>query len=299
LLIFSSGLTVAAMATYSALGMGALDAVVHGMTSVATGGFSTRDSSFTDYSGAIQYAAVLFMLAASLPFVRFVQLMAGLHLPLWRDVQVRAYLKWLLVASVLLAGWRIWTSTMAPETAFRESLFNLASIMSTTGYGAGSFPAWGGVMIVVAFTLGIVGGCSGSTTSGLSVFRVQVAMAVLRREIRQITNPSAVDPVKYGNLTVGEDVIGAVIMFISSFIVILGVFSVVMTLTGVDIESALFGVWATLTNAGYGFGPLVARTGSFIDYPEPAIIIMTLAMIVGRLQLLAVLILLLPRFWRR
>src|SRR5690606_18080473 len=98
---------------------------------------------------------------------------------------------------------------------------------------------------------------------------------------------------------VGEDVISALIMFFSGFILILGVLTVAMTLTGVDIESALFGTWQALGNVGYGFGPLVARTGSFIDYPEPAILIMTLAMIMGRLGLMAVLVLLLPSFWRR
>jgi trk system potassium uptake protein TrkH len=94
-------------------------------------------------------------------------------------------------------------------------------------------------------------------------------------------------------------VINALIMFISGYIVILGVLTVAMTLTGVDIESALFGVWQALGNVGYGFGPLVARTGTFIDYPDAAILIMTLAMILGRLGLMAVLVLLLPRFWRR
>lgn len=299
LLVLYCGLTVAVMLAYAALGMGTLDAVVHGMASVATGGFSTRDASFSGFSAAIHYVAVLAMLIASLPFLRYAQLMAGYPMPLWRDIQVRAFLSWLLIATLMLAAWRVWTSAMPVEEAFRESLFNLASIMTTTGFGSGSFPSWGGEMLVIAFTLGMVGGCSGSTSSGLTVFRIQIAMAVLRRQIRQITNPSAVDPVKYDGRTVEEDVISALIMFISGFIVILGVLSVAMTLTGVDIESALFGVWSTLGNVGYAFGPLTARTGSFIDYPEPAVLIMTLAMIMGRLGLTAVLILLLPRFWRR
>jgi trk system potassium uptake protein TrkH len=287
------------MATYSALGMAAMDAVVHGLTTISTGGFSTRDSSFSDYAAPIHYAGAVFMILSSMPYIRFVQLMNGQPRPLWQDSQARAYLRWILAAAIFVAGWQVWSTGMGIEPAFRESLFNLASIMSSTGYGAGSFPAWGGVMLVVAFTLGVVGACSGSSASGLSVFRVQIAMAVLRRQIRQITNPSAVDPVKYDGRTVEEDVVNALIMFISGFIVILGVLSVAMTLTGVDIESALFGVWTTLGNVGYGFGPLVARTGSFVDYPEPALLIMTLAMIMGRLGLMAVLILLLPRFWRR
>lgn len=299
LLVLYLCLTLIFVLVYSALGMGPLEAVVHGMSTVSTGGFGTKDSSFSDYPRSIHYAASVFMILSSLPYIRYVQLMNGQAMPLWRDSQARAYLRWLLTAVVLVAVWRIWSTGMHVEAAFRESLFNYASIMSSTGFYAGSFPEWGGVMLVVALVLGIVGACSGSSASGLSVFRVQIAMAVLRRQIRQITNPSAVDPVKYDGRTVGEDVISALIMFFSGFILILGVLTVAMTLTGVDIESALFGTWQALGNVGYGFGPLVGRTGSFIDYPEPAVLIMTLAMIMGRLGLMAVLVLLLPSFWRR
>lgn len=299
LLIAYVGLTVICIAVYSAIGMPPLGAVVHGFATIATGGFSPYDGSFNAFQGAGEYAGALFMFLGSLPYIRYVQVMNGQMQPLWRDSQIRAYARWLLSAVLLVAGWQVWSTGMAVEPAFREALFNLTSIMSSTGFFTGSFLGWGGVMLVVAFTLGVVGACSGSSAAGLSVFRVQVAMAVLRRQIRQITNPSAVDPVKYDGRTVEEDVINALIMFISGFIVILGVLSVAMTLTGVDIESALFAVWTTLGNVGYGFGPLVARTGTFIDFPEPAIMIMTLAMIMGRLGLMAVLILLLPRFWRR
>lgn len=299
LLVLYLGLTAVFTAVYSSLGMPALDAVVHGMSTISTGGFSTRDMSFTDYSPAIHYAASVFMILASLPYIRYVQLMNGQPGPLWRDAQARAYLRWLLTSVVFVAGWQVWSAGTPVETAFRESLLNLTSIMSSTGFFTEGFTTWGGVMLVVAFILGVVGACSGSSASGLSVFRVQIAMAVLRRQVRQITNPSAIDPVKYDGRTVDEDVISALIMFISGFILILGVLTVAMTLTGVDIESALMGVWQALGNVGYGFGPLVEPTGSFIDYPEPAILIMTLAMIMGRLGLMAVLVLLLPGFWRR
>ncbi|MFZ1467904.1 MAG: TrkH family potassium uptake protein, partial [Paracoccaceae bacterium] len=299
LLIFYCSLTVIIMIVYAILGMPATEAVIHGLSTISTGGFSSRNTSFADYGTAIQYAGAIFMVLSSMPYIRFVQLMNGQAGPLWRDAQARAYLRWLLGAVMLVGGWQVWTSGMSIEAAFRESFFNLASIMSSTGYGMGSFPAWGGVMLVISFTLGVVGACSGSSASGLTVFRVQIAMAVLRRQIRQITNPSAVDPVKYDGRTVEEDVISALVMFISGYILILGVLSVAVTLTGVDIESALFGVWTSLGNIGYGFGPLVERTGTFIDYPEGAIMIMTLAMILGRLGLMAILVMMLPSFWRR
>lgn len=299
LLIVYAALTVITVVTYGLLGMPAAEAVIHGMSTVATGGFSTNDSSFTPYAPPIHYAGALFMFLASLPYIRYVQLINGTPAPLWRDAQARAYFVWLMSAVLIVAVWRVITAGTGWEIAFRESLFNLTSIMSSTGFGAGSFSSWGGLMLIVAFALGVIGACSGSSAAGLSVFRVQIAMAVLRRQIRQIANPSAVDPVKYEGRTVEDDVIHALIMFITSFILILGVLSVAMTLLGVDRESALFGVWTSLGNVGYGFGPLVVRTGTFIDFPEGAILIMTLAMILGRLGLLAILVLILPSFWRR
>jgi trk system potassium uptake protein TrkH len=299
LLIVYLALTIATMTAYAVLGMPTFDAVVHGMATVATGGFSSNDDSFTGYGAPIQYASALFMFLASLPYIRFVQLMNGSALPLWQDAQIRAYARWLAMAVAAVALWRIWTTSIGLEEAVRQSLFNLTSIMSSTGFGTASFAGWGGFMLVVAFVIGVIGACSGSSAAGLSVFRVQLVVAVLKREIRRIGSPSSVDPIRYDGRAVEEDVLNALILFVSSFILILGVMTVAMTLLGVDTVSALFAVWTTLGNVGYGFGPMVERTGTFIDFPPGAIAIMTLCMILGRLGLLAVLVLVLPSFWRR
>jgi trk system potassium uptake protein TrkH len=298
-LIVYMALTVAAMTVYAILGMPAFEAVVHGMATVATGGFSSNDDSFSRYEAPILYAAALFMFLASLPFIRFVQLMNGSAMPLWRDTQIRAYARWLGIAVAAVTIWRISTTNDGVEEAFRDSLFNLTSIMSSTGFGTSDFAGWGGFMLVVAFVIGVVGACSGSTAAGLSVFRVQLVVAVLKREIRRIGNPSAVDPIRYEGRPVEEDVLNALILFVSRFILILGTMSEAMTLLGVDSVSALFAVWTTLGNVGYGFGPMVERTGTFIDFPPGAIAIMTLCMILGRLGLLAILVMVLPSFWRR
>ena len=299
LLLVYSVLTVVIMAVYSMLGMTPIAAVVHGMTTVSTGGFSTNDTSFSGYGPPIQYAAACFMFLASLPFIRYVQLVNGTVGPLWRDVQVRAYFRWLMTAVLIATLYRLFTSNAAWETAFRESLFNLTSIMSSTGFGAGSFPAWGSLVLVIAYVLGVVGACSGSTAAGLSVFRIQLSLAVLGREIRRIGNPSSVDPIRYDGRPVKEDVLNALILFVSSFILILGIMTVAIALTGVDTVSALFAAWTTLGNIGYGFGPMLERTGTFIDFPPAAIMLMTLCMILGRLGLLAILVMVLPSFWRR
>jgi trk system potassium uptake protein len=299
LLIVYTGLTFVCILVYAMIGMGVLDAVVHGMATVATGGFSTADASFSRFTGAGEYAGAVFMILGSLPYIRYVQLVNGSAHPLWADSQARAYLRWLLTAVLIVSVWRTATSDMAFLDAFRESLFNLTSIMSSTGFGSGSFSTWGGPMLVVAFVIGVIGACSGSSAAGLSVFRVQLAIAAVRSDLQRIAHPSRIEPIRYDGRRVEPDVIDALILFVAGFIVILGLASIGITLTGVDQMSALWGAWTTLGNIGYSLGPLVARTGTFVDYPPTAIAIMTLAMILGRLGLLAILVLFLPRFWRR
>ena len=298
LVIVYFGLTVICALTYRGLGMEALDAIVCAMATIATGGFSPMDASFGKYPGAMEYAGALFMILGSLPYIRYVQLVNGQNRPLWHDAQVRAYLRWIAYAVGSVTVWRVLTSDMALEDAFREALFNLVSIMSSTGFFSGSFGSWGGYMLVVAFVIGVIGACSGSSAAGISVFRVQVAGAVLAAQIRKIAMPSRVIVVKYDGQNVDEDVINGLILFITGYVTLLGVMSVVLTMMGVDLYSAIWAIWTSIGNIGYGFGPLVARTGTFIDYPNAAIWVMSLAMILGRLGLLAILVVLLPRFWR-
>lgn len=298
LVIVYFGLTVICGLVYRALGMDELSAVVNAMATIATGGFSNKDSSFSAFPSVMQYAGALFMVLASLPYVRFVQLMNGQARPLWLDSQVRAYLRWLAYAVVSVTLWRVLSSDMPLTDAFRESLFNLASIMSSTGFFAGSFGGWGGFMMVVAFMVGTIGACSGSSAAGLSVFRVQIAASALAASIKQIGSPSRVAVVRYDERTVEEDVISGLILFITGYVLLLGVMTVIMTLLGVDPMSALWGIWTSLGNIGYGFGPLVARTGTMVDYPDAAKWIMSLAMTMGRLGLMAVLVMFLPKFWR-
>jgi trk system potassium uptake protein len=299
LLLVYCVLTAVTILVYAAIGMETLDAVVNGFATVATGGFSPADISFSKYTGAGEYFGALFMVLSAWPYIRFVQFLNGSPMPLWHDLQIRSFVVWLLASVLMVTLWRVLTAESAFEPTFRETLFNLTSIMTGTGFFSGTFVGWGGFSMVVAFAVGLIGGCSGSSSGALTVFRVQIALAFLGREVRRIGNPNAIDPVKYDGRTVGEDVLNAVIMFVSGYIVIIGLLGTAMTLTGVDIVSAMFGVWQAMGNIGYGFGPLMERTGTFVDFPPLAIAIMTLAMILGRLGLVALLLLVLPAFWRR
>lgn len=293
-----AGLIVICALVYLVLGMTPLDAAVNAMASIATGGFSPRDASFGAYPGAGEYAGTLFMLLGVFPYIRYVQLVRGDVGPLWRDPQVRAFLRWVAYAVVAVTAWRVWQVGGPVEPVFRDALFNLVSIMTGTGFFSGSFAGWGGFALLVAFVLGVIGGCSGSSTGALTVFRVQVLGSAILSQVRRINSPNRVEPVRYAGRAVDQDTQSALIMFVTTYILLIGVLSAAMTFAGVDTISALFGVWTSIGNIGYGIGPLVAPTGTFIDFPTVAKWILIFTMLIGRLSLLAVLVLFLPRFWR-
>lgn len=299
LVVIYVGLSIAAILAYRAVGMTDFDATVFGLTSISTGGFAPTDVSFEKYAGPAEYVATVIMIVGCLPFVRYVQLVSGHATPLWQDAQVRAFLLWLTLAVLLVAGWRFQTSQDGIEPAFRASLFNITSVMTGTGYSTGSFLKWEGFALAVMFVVGMIGGCSGSSSGAISVFRVQLTARAVINQIQLIQSPHRVVPIMYEGRPVEPDVIDALMLFITGFILTLGVLSVGVTLTGVDTLSALFAVWTTIGNVGFTYGPMTAATGSYVDFPEIAKWLMILAMILGRLGLLTLLVLVLPRFWVR
>ena len=291
-------LTAIIMATYLAIGMEPLDGVVNALATVATGGFSPSDASFSKYPGIAEYAGGIFMIASALPFVLYMQMVRGQPTAVLRDPQVQAFLRWLLVSIWGIALWKSFEADMPLEQAFRESFFNLSSIASGTGFFSGSYASWEGPAVVAAFALGFAGGCSGSSSGGLSVFRVQLTLAALAMQIRRIHSPNRVEHLRYAGRKVDPEVIDALLFFVTGYVLIIGLASVAMTMLGVDQFSAVMAAWQALGNIGYGYGPLVWPTGTFRDFPDGAIWIMSILMLMGRLGLLTMLVVLLPRFWR-
>jgi trk system potassium uptake protein TrkH len=298
LLRFYLLLTLVVFVTYLLLGMSALDAAVHAFATVSCGGFSTSDDSFGRFSGAVEYAGSLFMVISSMPFIRFVQLMQGSPRPLWRDSQARTYLALIAIAVGAVVIWRLATTDVAFEPALRETLFNLISIFSGTGFGSASVASWGAFAVGVAFVIGNIGGCTSSASAAMSIFRWQIAFLAIRRQIRRLYAPSRVEKLKYEGRVVEDDVLNPVIAFFTFYVLLFGIFSVLLGLSGIDTMSAIFAVWTSLGNVGVGFGDIVSRTGTMIDVPEPDKWVLILAMLMGRLGVMPMIVLCLPRFWR-
>jgi trk system potassium uptake protein TrkH len=292
-------ITVACTLTYWALGMSGLEAAVHAMTTIATGGFSTSDASFTKFGGGAEWVAVVFMLLSTLPFIRFIQLVQGTARPLLTDSQVRTYLLWVVLAVLAVALWRIVMQDAALEPALRQSAFNVVSIFTGTGYASADVTLWGPFPFVILIIVGFIGGCTSSTGCSVKVFRYQVMFQAISTQLRRLSAPSAVLHVRLDGRSVGEDVITSVIAFFVLFILSFGLLAAGLSMTGLATKTAVTAAWTAIANIGPVFGPEVGPTGAVGDFPLLAKWLMIVGMLVGRLELMSVFVLFTWRFWMR
>lgn len=291
-------LTSACMAGYMLVGMDLFDALNHALTTVATGGFSTKDASFGAFSGPAEYVAVLFMILASLPFVRYVQLLAGHTLPLRHDSQVRTFLWIAVVLIALMSAYLFILEGAKGEGLFRAILFNVTSILTGTGYASLDYQLWGSFAVAVFFFMGLIGGCAGSTCCSIKVFRFQLLFASIRSMVRTIHSPNGVFTPRYEGRPVSEEVLSSVMAFFGLFVVSMGVLSVLLGMTGLDFVTALSGAATALANIGPGLGDTIGPSGNFADLNDTAKWLLSAAMLIGRLELLAVYAILTMEFWR-
>ncbi|MBU1828953.1 MAG: TrkH family potassium uptake protein [Alphaproteobacteria bacterium] len=291
-------LTVACFIAYLVVGMSGFDAINHALTTLSTGGFSTRDASFGAFQGPAEYVSSFFMILASLPFVRYVQLIAGSAKPFWRDTQIHAYLAVIFGLTLCFAVYRLIVNEDHFEHSFREGLFNVTSIISGTGYASVDYQLWGAFPAVAFFFIGLIGGCAGSTACSVKIFRYQLLFASMRAQIRKIHSPNGVFTPRYQGRPVSEDVLSSVMAFFSFFIVTLGITSVLLAATGLDLVTAVSGAATALACVGPGLGDIIGPSGNFASLNDPAKWVLALAMLVGRLEVMSVFALFTIRFWR-
>ncbi|MEQ6202644.1 TrkH family potassium uptake protein [Sulfitobacter sp. HNIBRBA2951] len=291
-------LTLICAMVYLYFGMDVFDATAHAMTTIATGGFANYDASFAAFAGPLEYAAAGFMILAALPFVRYVQLINGNPIALWRDPQVRGFVGTIGVLIVLLILILEDGVHLDREQAVREALFNVTSIISGTGYASVDYMRWGSFAVALFFFIGLVGGCAGSTACSVKVFRYQLLFASIRAQLRRIRSPHGIFTPRYDGKPVGEDVLASVMTFFIFFVLTLGIVSVALSMTGLDFVTSISGAAAALANIGPGLGDIIGPAGNFSTLNDPAKWILTLAMLVGRLELMVVYVIFTVKFWR-
>ncbi|WFE71855.1 TrkH family potassium uptake protein [Halomonas sp. M1] len=294
------GLTLVAMLSYWAGGMHPLDAIVHGMTSLATGGFANSDASFGAYSEQpwLLWMGSFFMLCGALPFVLYIRFIRTSRSALWKDQQVRGLLKLLLAAIVMLSAWRVfqgddWFVSLTHVT------FNVISVVTTTGYASDDYTLWGSLPIVAFFYLTFVGGCSGSTSGGMKIFRFQIAMMMLLNQLRYLIHANGVFTSRYNQQPVTSDISRSVVAFSFFFFITIAVLALGLSALGLDLVTALSGAATAVANVGPGLGDTIGPAGNFATLPDAAKWLLCIGMLMGRLEILTVVVLLTPMFWRR
>jgi trk system potassium uptake protein TrkH len=292
------GITIACGLAYVLAGMNFFDAVVHAFTTVATGGFSNYDDSFSVFSWKVEYVAILFMILSALPFVRYVQLINGQGTAVFKDPQVKTFFV-LICALVLLSTLVLSLQlNLSLELVFRKALFNITSIITGTGYASTNYMLWGGFLVSLLFFVGLVGGCAGSTTCSVKIFRYQIVFASIASQLKRIQSPNGIFIPRYQGRQISDDILISVLTFFVVFFASLGILAALLSLTGLDLITSLSGAAAALGNIGPGLGETIGPDGNFSSLNETAKWLLVAGMLIGRLELMAVYILFTLKFWR-
>lgn len=292
-------LTVICIAALSVSGMNFFDSVCHAMAALATGGFSTKDASVGFYQNpAVEWVLALFMALGGCTFVLLARAAFGDFKALWNDTQTRWYFTYMAAFSAALALWQIFVNARGPMDAIRSSVFNVVSLATTTGFVSEDYGRWGSLPVAAIMVIFFIGGCTGSTSGAIKVFRFCVLVSVAIAQIRHLVHPNRMLLPTYNGKPISDDVVRSVLSFVIFYIGAFAILTIAVSAFGLDLVTAMSGVAQALGNVGPGLGPIVGPVGNYATLPDGAMWILSLAMMLGRLELLTVLVLLAPVFWR-
>lgn len=291
-------LTIACAICYTLAGMSVFDALAHAMTTIPTAGYSTSDGSMGAFSAGAQWVGTVFMISGALPFVLYIRACGGHFREFFESAQLRLLLAILGVSTLVLTAWLAVRADMPLLDALRHTAFNVTSVVTTTGFASDDYAAWGGFAVSMFFLLTFVGGCTGSTSGGLKMFRFIVLFRIFRAQMINLLSPNAVVPMLYDGKPIPEDVPQSVIAFSFLYFLAAAIIALVLTELGLDPVTAISSAATAIANVGPGLGDIVGPAGNFSSLPDAAKWVLCVGMLLGRLELFTVLVLLTPRFWR-
>jgi trk system potassium uptake protein TrkH len=297
LIYIYTSLTLLCGLTYKIFGMSYFDSLTHSMTTIATGGFSNYNESIGFFNSvSIEISAMIFIILGSLPFIAYIKFISGNKKILFDDAQIRSFFK-IIIFSVAILTIYLAISNSA-ELNLRSIFFNIISILTGTGYVNAEFDTWGSFTLILFLGLMFIGGCAGSTTCGVKIFRIQILYLFISNQLKKIIYPKGVFVLKYDQNPIDNKFISSVISFIYMYLVIFFVLTALLSLTGLDFVTSISGAATSISNVGPGLGSIIGPNGDFSSLPNISKWILTLGMILGRLELFAILVLFLPSFWR-
>lgn len=293
------GLTTLSVVALWLAGMTLFEAINHAMALISTGGFSTSDASLANWpQPSVHWVSVVVMILGSLPFTLYVAASRGNAAALFRDQQVRGFLVFLIVTWLLVGTWLCRHSDYGWWEAVRIVAVNVTSVVTTTGVALGDYTLWGSFSVMLFFYLTFVGGCSGSTAGGLKIFRFQVALSLLTGNLKQLIHPRAVISKKYNGHPIDNEIVRSLLTFSFLFTLTIGVIALALALMGLDLITAVTAAATAVCNVGPGLGPTIGPAGNFSTLPDMAKWLLTIGMLLGRLEILTALVLVTPVFWR-
>ena len=285
---------------YWIFGMSIFDSIAHSMTTIATGGFSTHNDSIGYFeSSNIEIVASIFIVSGSIPFITYLKFIKGNKKIFFQDSQIKGLANLLLVSFLIML---LYLFLVNYESSYldkiRISSFNVISILSGTGYVTDDFGLWGNFSLIFFLFLMFIGGCAGSTACGIKIFRLQMLFIFLKNQLKKLISPNSIIISKYNNQNITDDFIKSVIIFIFSFIFLFLIISILLSISGLDFLTSISGAASAISNVGPGLGEMIGPNGNYKNIPDISKWILAFGMLLGRLELFAVLVLFFPSFWR-
>ena len=286
--------------SYWAVGMNIFDSIAHSMTTIATGGFSTYSGSIGHFQNPrIEIISIIFIVLGSIPFIAYLKFVKGDKKIFFKDAQIKGLI-YILIISILLMFLYLMLSNK--EYSFSENLristFNVVSVLSGTGYVTADFSSWGNFPLIFFLFLMFIGGCAGSTTCGIKIFRFQILGHFIINQIKKLVYPHGVFSIKYNNEKINDTFIYSIITFIFLYFFIFFILAALLSVNGLDFITAISGSASAISNVGPGLGNVIGPNGNFSDLPNFSKLSLSLGMLLGRLELFAVLVLFFPSFWK-
>ena len=292
-------LTTLCAVTYKIFGMSIFDSITHAMTTIATGGFSNYNESIGYFNSlSIEISSMIFIILGSIPFIAYIKFLNGNKKIFISDIQIKSFVKIIIYSIILLFIYLTIQNGDISQISLRAISFNVVSILTGTGYVTGEFDGWGNFPLIFFLTLMFIGGCAGSTTCGIKIFRIQILYLFIVNQLKKIIYPNGVFVIKYDKNNVDDKFMASIISFIFLYLVVFFLITAFLSLSGLDFITSISGAATSISNVGPGLGSTIGPNGNFSNIPEISKWVLSLGMILGRLELFAILVLFLPSFWK-
>ena len=296
-----SVLTLVCAFLYFLQGMNGFDSIAHAMTTISTGGFSTHNKSFGFFnSPSIESIGILFMIIGSLPFVVFLKFIHGDRKSIFKDDQIKLFISILILLIIITSFWlnnNYFNSNFI--YSIRLAAFNITSILTGTGFTSVNYNMWGSFGLVIMIIIMFIGGCAGSTTGGIKIFRLQLLFRGSRTQIRKLTQPHGVFVTSFNNKTVTDETFNSIMGFFFMYILIFILAAISLSFFNLDFLTSFSAAASAISNVGPGLGAIIGPNSNYSVLPEGAKWILSITMLVGRLELFTFLVLISISFWKK